>query len=907
MDSESLDGLELPEDCTHGARRLFALAYRLVPASERAEWAAEWSGELAALARRSRSASAEVLDAGIARIALRDAWWLRTHPRRSRDKRRFRPEGLALHPPIDASEGGRGRWLLDLRFSARRLWRSKGFSFVVLALLAGSIAATTVSYTLVRSVLERPLPYRESERLVRIVAHEPRTDAIDWVSRRQLEALLSASSFDGVAYVSVFPAIWRGEAQSERAMRAVASVDYFSVLGIEPLLGSVSSSGGEAVLLSEPFWRRVFQGDADVIGRTLTVDDRAHTVAGVLPETAYGHELSGTVPELWVMRPLEQVPFGLDGRFFTAVARLGDGVSLDRAREEAALVQARVLETEPEAYRGWALEVTPLLDTVVAGSRGGLRMLLVATLLLSFAVAINLAALTLTRFLSRRPELALHVALGARRGAVARQAATESLLLACAGTLLGVACAGALASMVARWLPLELPRLGEIALDPRVVLGSALVGFSSLLLFGWLPARLSLRGDLEGEIRSHGRGPDRRSRRWQRALVAGQVALALPLLVATGLLVRSLWWLEAAPTGVTEPSELWSARLSLPIADYREASDRVSFFERLLDQVEALPQVESGGAALKLPFLSSEVDRVRLEIEGQAAEEGNRPHALFNTVSRDYFETLGTNLLEGRRLEARDTQGAPAVVLVDQEFVDRYLDGRSPLGLEVTLDWVLTPGEPAVREIVGVVENLVDTSAAVPPEPHLYAAHDQSSWPSMAVVLRSRGESGPALRRLEEIARTLEPGVIVDEIEWLGRASELSLGNPRAVAWLAAALALVVTLLSGLGLYGSLSRQVLEGRSEIAVRLALGATRGGVLRHVVAQGLAVATLGSVLGLFLSLLMGRMLQSSLHGVEAIDPWVLVGAPLVLLAVTLIAAWLPGRRAAGLAPAQTLREG
>jgi putative ABC transport system permease protein len=905
-----------PASIPSGVRRRLGLARRLVPASRRAAWTAEWSGELAALEERLvRQAPLATAWRSAARAALRDALWLRLHHSGDATLPAGRPWASALlAAELEPRARGGGlsgrleRLAVPFRFALRRLVRTPAFSLLVVGVLAGSIGALAAIASLVGSTLVRPLPYHQPDELVRVTAWHPREGRDEWLSLAQIAAWEEGSrAARGVAWSTAFPALWEHEEGRENVQHALVSAGYFELLGVRPSAGRLFDGEDDApvAVLGHRFWRDRFGADPEIAGRTLRIDGRVYEIVGVAPATAYTHDRAATVAlpaaDVWIAVGAERrARIHQDRRLFTAILRLAPGADVDQLAAELLTLQQPLAERAPAVYADWSLDVRSLAETLTGASRRPLALLLAAVSLLLIVVVANVGNLLLARFLDRRAELALHLALGGRRGAVAAQAACESLLLAVAGAALGLLLAALAIDRLPRWLPLDLARAPEVGLDPGPIAIALLAGLAGTVLLGFLPARLSLRGDLGAELRG-ARSGDRRTR-LRAALLVGQVAVTLPLLLGAGLLTRSLLALERGDPGLRADG-LWTVRLTLPHASFDTATSW-GYFQRLLEEIRAVPGVRAAGGSVQVPFLAHDQDRTSFTVHGRAPGD-ELPSAMLQVVTPGTFEALGTALLEGRVFDARDTADAAAVAVVNDELVRRVFGGRSPLGRTLEHELSLLPGSPTVREIVGVVEDVPQLGPAAPLEPQIYLPHTQMAWFALGLLLRVEGSPLPVLDQVKRLAVELEPEIVIDQVGELAAARRDTLAQPRSSALLLGLFAAAATVIAGLGLYALLRYQVSARTRELSLRLALGATQAELSRGVVGRGLGMVALGLALGAVIGAAPMRWLVRSLPGAGGLDPWSLLAAAAVLPLVAVLAAWLPARRAARVDPAGLLR--
>ncbi len=798
----------------------------------------------------------------------------------------------------------------DLRYGMRGLLRSPGFTAVAVITLALGIGANTVIFSAVSNLVLRPLPFKEPDRIAFLWATDPQRgrdraevsypDFVDWRSQNRTFEDLAAFS------PTTFNLTGLGEPMRVSAMRVSASL--FSLWGIEPILGRTFRAEEDrpgarhVVMVSHGFWARHSGSRPDAIGQTLMLDGEPHTVVGVLPP---GLEFGN-------LREIEMgVPLALDvsqsdreRRFLRVTGRLRPGITLKQAAAELRMIAERLQREFPDTNAGWGVNVVPL-SRELGGPRARLVLALLGLVVL-FVLLIactNVANLLLARATGRQREVATRTALGASRLRLIRQLLTESVLLALLGGAFGLLLAiwGVDVLIVAtRGMN---PAINEMVIDRRVLSFTLAITLAMPLIFGLWPAVQLSRTELnealkEGGSRSRGSG---RGHRTRRSLVVSQLALALMLLLAAGLIIRTVTALQQIEEGF-DPENILTARLDLPALKYRDESQVSAFFQRLVEDIQQLPGVRSASAVSTLPVADRE-RVVSFIVEGRPVPSPNeRPWAAFVVVSPGYLETMRIPLLRGRSLSPRDSTGAPAVALISRTMARRYWPDEDPIGKRIRLR---NGDRHSPIEIVGVVGDIRNSDIDAPPLPLMYVPHAQH--PQRAMVLVVRTESDPlamaaAVKR--EIWR-LDKEQPVYEIRSMQQVIYDSLSDTYVVAGLFAAFALVALLLAASGIYGVISFSVNSRIHEIGIRLALGAQARDVLAMVMRQGWRLVLVGLLIGLAGGFALARVMTSLLYGITATDPLTWLSASLILAGVALLACYLPARRAMRVDPIGVLR--
>lgn len=803
-------------------------------------------------------------------------------------------------------------FLLDLRYAVRSLTRRPGFALATVALLALGIGANTAVFSAVHGVLLKPLPFPEPDRLVSLYQAYParkvergpvsQLDAEDWAEATTTLTDLAVYSTlaDGLTLT--------GHGRPEKLRTAYISGGFFPTLEIEAergrLLGPEDArTNDRQVVLSHTAWQLRFGGQAGMVGSTLTLNDQPFTVAGVLPES---FRFPSPEVEVWAflsLIPEESIPTMRFVRWLDAVGRLAPGTGVAAAEAELSEI-ARNLEAQyPQENEGaTAVTVVPLQQQMVADVQRALWVLLGAVGLVLLIACANVAHLMLARGLSRRSEIAVRSALGAGRGRLVRQLLHESLLLAVVGGGVGVLFAYWGVDMLAGLASGVLPRAAEIRVEAPVLAFAVGASLLTALLFGLLPALRASRPDLTRDLREGSRRGDAGGRgRLKGALVVTEVALAVVLVVAAGLLTRSLVHMVKADTGF-DAENLVALSLVVPAHRYPERPQFLGVYERLRERLETVPGVTAVASTKALPLAGGAgIESAPFRIEGQPRPpRGEMPSARWHPVSPGFFRTVGIPLLAGRDFTPHDDADAIPVAVVNRALAERHFPGENPIGE------TLIAGEQVRLEIVGLVENARHESVTEPAKPTLYLHLPQTPRRVFSFLLRTEVPPDSVLSAVRAAVWDVDPDQPIQLLAPLRRVISDSVAQPRLTALLLGGFAVLALVLAALGIYGVLSYTVGQKTHEIGIRIALGARRRQVLGQVLARGLALGGLGVALGLGASLGASRLVRGLLFELETLDPVSYAGAAGALLAVALLACFLPARKAAHTDPMEALRE-
>jgi putative ABC transport system permease protein len=811
--------------------------------------------------------------------------------------------------------------LRDLRFSLRSLARNPSFTLAALFTLALGIGANSAIFTVVNSVVLRPLPYGEPDRLAAVwlqsqpmgVSRLPFTDAEYFFYRDGSGGLLADLAVTARGQVDLSEA-----GEPERLDAAYSSANLLDVLRVEPALGHYfspeqDSPGAEPVaVLGHGLWQRRFGGRADVLGSTVRLGGERYTVVGVLPPS-----VAYPSPEVEVWLPLQLDPLDLDpaNRRLDGLARLRPGIEPAAAERQSVALTLGLADRYPEFFPRatleqveLGLEVVELREALIGEVRTAMLVLLGAVGLVLLIACANIAGLLLARGEARKTEFVVRGAVGARRGVLLRQQLAESLLLGVAGGVLGLLLAIGCLAVIEAVQPPQIPRLQEIHLDPGSVAFTFAISLLTALAAGLVPALRASRPDLQSALRESGRagaGPRQRVLRW--TFVVSEVTLACILLIAAGLLLRSFWRLQQVDPGYRLEGVL-TARLVLPAARYPQRQDVVSFDRRLLEGVAALPGVEAAALVNDLP-LSGDSSETSFEIEGRPPLEGEPPrNAAFRVVTPGYFELMAIPLAEGRAFTPADSETATGAIIVDRTLARRFwAAGESPLGRRLRV-----PGaDDAWRVVVGVAEPVRHDGLQAEPVPTLYLPQAQMAyspalggWRSMTLLLATSGAPNAPIPALRGLFADLDPELPLSAVRTLEQVAGESIARTSFTSLLLSAFAAAALLLAAIGLYGVLSYLTVRRRHEFGIRLALGADRRDVLRLVLGGALQMVLAGTAAGLVGAVLLNRFLRTLLFEVAVTDPATYVAVPAVLLLTGLIAALLPALRAVRTEPMEAL---
>ena len=800
----------------------------------------------------------------------------------------------------------------DLRFAARTLGRNPGFTAVAVLALALGIGANSAMFSVIDGVLLRPLPFPSSDRLVDVwetnqTRNIPKfgvaaANYYDWRAQNRVFAAI------GLQFPATFNLMSK-VGEPERYLGTSCDRGFFDTLRVQPILGRLFTEEEEhpghdgVILLSYATWQTRFGGDPNVVGRTLIFDAKPRTVIGVMPE--------------WLKYPAQTTmwaPLGLDGEQRArrdlhrnrVIARLKDGVALDTARTEMKTIGARLAAQYPFFNREASVIVIPMLEDQVGPVRPSLLVLLGAVAFVLLIACANVANLLLAKAAGRQREIAIRNSLGAGRARLFRQMLTESMLLSFAGAAAGLLLAYATFHGLLSLAPPGLPRLNQVGLNWRAVEFTLLVSVLSGILFGLAPAWHATRTDVNSLLKEGSRSSGARSR-LRSALVAGQVAAALILVVGAGLLIRSFYEIEHVDMGF-EPEHVITARLAPAAFKYQNHDElKLQLVRGILQSVGRLPGVRMTAISTDVPLLGNPFFIMRFEGRPPVTVS-EAPTANYFAVTPGYFETMGMRIVRGRAISEHDTLSTPPVVVVNQALVDRYFPGQDPIGKRLEVAFRVPPDW---REIVGVVADVKIAGLDQDTPVQVYAAYYQkptfiAALPSfLSVVAQTAGDPAALGDPLKAAILDVDRSQPVFGVQPMAAVVSSSIAQQRFSLVLLTFFGISALFLASLGLYGVMSYVVVQRTAEIGIRMALGAQKGQVLRLVERQGMLLVAAGLAFGTLGSLLLTRLMSSLLFHVAPRDPWVLGAGAVTLIVVSWLACYLPARRAAGVDPLVALR--
>jgi putative ABC transport system permease protein len=808
----------------------------------------------------------------------------------------------------------------DLRYGIRLLFKSPAFTVAAVLAIGLSIGTVTTIFSAVNAVLLRPLPYANPDQVMIIWARFEARGADDtWLSPPEVQDFRQqATHFTGFAALTDLTLNMTGEGEPEQLQVVGASANLFPLLGVRMAQGRAfmpeedQEGAGKAAILSHSFWQRRFGGDRGVVGKALTLDGGSYTVVGILPADFTIPPPSSVFPgrvDLYVPfngAVAKSAAQSRDVRNVHVLARLKPGSTAEQAQAEMSTIATRLQQAYPEAYpanSGWRLTATPFHEYIVRGSREALLILLGAGIFVMLISCINIANLLLARAVAREKEFAVRLSLGASQFKVVRQLLTESLLLAFIGGALGVALAfwgiGALVSLS----PGDIPRLGDTRIDGWTLLFTGLVLVVTALLSGLAPAWQSTRVDVGKSLKDSARASTSGGtrHRLRAALMVGQVALVLVLLIGMGLLIKTFLHLQNERTGFAQDNVL-TMRLPLSQTYYAKPADRANFIERVTRQLEETPGVLAVGAVSHLP-MSGAVFSSRFEAVGESLRQGEPPlPADLRGVTPGYFKALGVALIQGRTFADTDKADAPPVAVIDETLAKRFWPDGNAVGKRIKWIRSETP-----LEVVGVVGAIKHVGLAEPAHETVYFPYMQyPRSPSMSFTVRSSGDPLALAGTVRGRVWALDPNQPVSDVSPMSALVWKSIARQRLNMVLLSIFAAVALVLAVVGIYGMVSYVVVQRNREIGIRMALGAPPYNIFRLILGQAMVLALVGIGLGLLLSFALTQLMASLLFGVNATDPLTFLSLTLFLMAIIIVASFFPARRAMQVSPVVAIAE-
>ena len=805
----------------------------------------------------------------------------------------------------------------DIRYGVRMLAKHRGFTSVAVITLALGIGANTAIFSVVNELLLRPLGYRDAERIVMLWEVTPEGRHQNTASRANFRAWREQStSYDYMAAFSDQRFNLTGDGEPEELSVQFATPEIFNVLGVDPLIGrtllvdDANAASPPVAVLSYGLWQRRFGGQASIVGQPITLNGIKFTVVGVMPPSFEFHikHRSGTgrPAELWTVLPMQVAP-GINerGRFLSVVARLKSGVSADQAAAELRTIAARLSDEAPQFNKNYTAEVLPLREQFFGNVRRPLWLMLGAVAFVLLIACANVANLLLSLATSREKEIAVRTALGARRSRIVRQLLTESLLLALLGSALGLGFAWLGIKALMLISPRDLVSLQSVGLNMTVLLWTLGVSLLTGIIFGLAPALHISRLNLNDSLKEGGKsesGQASGSRRLRNALVVSEIALAVVLLASAGLLIKSFIRLQQVDRGFNTENILTMV-IRLPEAGYREDAQLVTFFNQALERIRQLPTVQSAGMINFLPLYGGLGSNTGFKIQGQPEPPpGQGPSTDVRVVDAGYFQVMGIPLLRGRNFTDTEHREAKRVILINEALARKYFPNEDPLGQRLD---VAMFEKPVITEIVGVVGNVRYDSLIDESPPAVYFPHPELAYPFMTVVVRTDGDPTAIAPAVQREIRSLDPNQPVADVRTMNQVMSEWVSRSRFNTLLLGLFAALATLLSAVGIFGVMNYSVALRTRELGLRLAVGAQPRQVLMLILKQGLVLTIVGVGLGLAAALALTRLLSGLLFGVTAFDAGTFATISVLLVIVSLMACYLPARRATRIDPLRALR--
>lgn len=799
----------------------------------------------------------------------------------------------------------------DIRYGARVLFKNPGFTVIAVIALALGIGANTAIFTVVNAVLLRALPYKDPDRLLMVWEDASKigfpnntpspANFIDWRDQNQL--------FEGMAATHRQTFNLTGIGEPERIDGRRVSSNLFALLGVDPQLGRAfiadedKPGANNVVILSNRLWRRRFAADASIVGKTLTLNGQAFTVVGVMPQR---FEFPSREDELWIPMAFSAEEAARRGsHYLEVIGRVKPGVTPQQAQAEMSTIGARLEQQYPDSNSNVGVTVIPLHEDLVGDIKPALLMLLGAVGFVLLVACANVANLLLARAAVRQREIAVRMALGASRWRLVRQFLTESVLLGAIGGIVGLILSFVALIVLKSFIPENISQASAINMDGRVLGFTLLISILTGLIFGLAPASQRSDFELNEVLKEGGRDPGAGSRgkRMRGMLVITEVAVSLILLIGAGLLVNSFLRLRNIDPGF-KTDQVLTMGVVLPQLKYPDRARRAAFYTEVIRRVESLPGVKAAGVTNWIPLVL-QGDSIGISIEGKPDPNlSQRPNAATRVINPNYFSAMGMNLLKGRNLDARDQATSPAVSVISETMARRFWPDQDPIGKR------FTPGDSSRDDqwiqVIGVVNDVRQFELTVEPKPQMYLSYEQVGFfAPRYLVVKTDVEPSSLAATVRQAVWEIDKDQPVSNIQTMEEVVSESIARQRFSMLLLAIFAGVALVLAAVGIYGVMSYSVAQRTHEIGIRMALGAQTGAVLKLAVGHGLKLLIAGIVIGLGAAFLLTRLMSTLLFGVTPTDPLTFTAISLILLAVGLIASYIPARRATKVNPLAALR--
>ncbi|HVG22311.1 MAG TPA: ABC transporter permease [Blastocatellia bacterium] len=808
--------------------------------------------------------------------------------------------------------------LQDLRYGIRMLAKKPAFTAVAVLALALGIGANTAIFSVVNTVLLKPLPFKDPDQLMMVWEDNTKlgfpkdtpapANFVDWKDQNQV--------FDGMAAIATQTFNLTGVGEPEKLEGLRVSANFFPLLGVEPSLGRSFlpeedlPQGERVVIISHGLWQRRFGSDASIIGRPLTLNGQSYTVVGVLSKDfRFPDPFQSATEESAIWVPLafsSEEASNRGGHYLFVYARTKPGVTQKQAQADMDTIAARLQQQYPDTNKSVGAVVTSLHEQVVGDIRPALLILLGAVCFVLLIACANVANLLLARAAARQKETAIRTALGASRPRLVGQFLTESLLLAGLGGIVGLLLAAIGMRVLVALMPATLSQAKDVNIDAKVLGFTLLVSLLTGVIFGLAPALQASRPDLNESLKEGGKGTAGVARaRLRGLLVISEVALALVLLIGAGLLINSFLRLRSVDAGFNA-ANLLTMKVVLPRLKYPDPVKRTAFYDEMLRRIQSLPGVQSAGVITNLP-LTFRGNNAGVTIEGRpepAPDE--RPIVITRAISPDYFRTMNIPLLKGREFSPHDTPDAVGVVVIGETTARQFWPGEDAIGKRIKLG-PFNSDEPWLS-VVGVAKDVRQFELDIDPKPQVYFPYSQMTYTFLAprdLVVRTAGDPLSLASAVRGEVWAVDKDQPVSNISTMEQILSNSVARQRFNMLLLAIFAGVALLLAAVGIYGVISYSVTQRTHEIGIRMALGATSSDVLKLVVWQGLKLVSVGVVIGLSSAFVLTRLMQSLLFGVSATDPVTFASISAALVAVAMLASYIPARKATKVDPMVALR--
>jgi putative ABC transport system permease protein len=818
-------------------------------------------------------------------------------------------------------ESGREVWqwpsienlLADIRFGVRLLRKSPAFTFAAVLTLALGIGANSAMFSVIDSVLIRPLPYKDPASLVMLWEHsdtgDQTTPPFDYLAyERQNQVFSQMAGINDIGFNL------SGIERPIRIYGAIVTPDFFSIFGTPAQIGRTFSredakaGGPRLVVISYGLWQRQFEGNAAMIGQTIILDEDSATVVGVMP-AGFDYPFEA---EAWMLSPYavptdplkttEDPSFQKDHTYFDVIGRIKPGLSIAQAKASLDTLSSQIVKENPKSGATHGVFIETLQENYAGDFRQSLLVVFGAVVLILLIACANVASLLLARAVEREREISLRIALGASRVRLFRQLLTESLLLGALGTGLGMALAYFTFAPLTNLIPVEIRHLVQFQLDSRALLFTAAASLITTILFGSTPAFLAASRDVQTGLKEGAPGSSAgpRRNRLRSAFVVTETALALLLLAGAGLLICSFAKLQMVNKGF-DPAGVFVARLSLPVHIYPDSPRRIAFMNEALRRIREIPGVTSAGVVSRLPLARGSSSR-GIEIEGRPPDK-NELEADYSVVSPGFFETLRIPLLRGRYFNESDTADSPHVAVITKAMADLYWPGKDAIGRHFGISGYTSQND--LMEVVGITGDIKQHNLARTVLPEFFVPYSQDPWTSVTLAVRSSSDPATLSIPILDSIRAVDTNQpLFHAGPYLSVVTESSSNRRFAMVLLALFAGIALILASG-GIYGLISYSVAQRRHEIGIRLAIGAKRRDVLWLVVAEGLKLACAGILIGTVAAFGLAQLIRGMLYGTSASDPLVMASVPLIIVAVTVLACCLPAVRAMRVDPMTALR--